>query len=64
MAVPGVFLDWEYKYFRKNIIEFAEYMHLCDRAYNGRKIDIVEYINAMKKGDNKCEAAQKSIKKQ
>ena len=48
-GVPCVFLDWEYKYFRNNIIEFAEYMHLCDRTYNGEKLGVIDYIKAMKK---------------
>jgi len=50
MAVPCILLDWEYTYFKKNLTEFKEYLKMCDRVYNGERLPMDNYYNAMTKG--------------
>jgi hypothetical protein len=47
MSVPGILLDWEYKYFKNNLEEYREYLKLCDREYNGEKLKLNDYYKAM-----------------
>ena len=47
VGVPCVLLDWEFNYFRKYTKEFVDYMKLCDKTHNGKKLPIDDYIKAM-----------------
>lgn len=46
-AVPCVLKEWEYNYFRLNNADFVVWLELCDRTYNGEKLDLEEYGLAM-----------------
>lgn len=47
MSVPCVMLEWEYKYFKNNLEEYKDYLKLCDRVYNGERLNLDEYYKAM-----------------
>jgi hypothetical protein len=48
VSVPCVLKEWEYKYFKSRLNEFNEWLALCDREYNGKKLGIKDYYDAMK----------------
>lgn len=49
MSVPGILLDWEYAYFKTHLKEYKEYLNDCDRIYNGARLDLNRYYEAMTK---------------
>jgi hypothetical protein len=49
VSVPCVLKEWEYNYFRKHLDEFSNWLIMCDREYNGKKLGIKDYYNAMAK---------------
>lgn len=48
-AVPCVLKEWEYKYFKSHLKDFEEWLRLSDRTYNGKKLNLDEYYDAMTK---------------
>lgn len=52
VSVPCVLKDWEYKYFKTNLDDFSVWLKLCDRKYNGEKLDLKAYFEAMKGDKN------------
>lgn len=49
-AVPCVLKNWEYRYFRKHLKEFQVWLDLSDREYNGKRLPLDKYMQAMKNG--------------
>ena len=49
---PGILKDWEYRYFKVNLLDFKEWLKLSDREYNGEWIDKDAYYQALEAG--KC----------
>lgn len=47
VSVPCVLHEWEYKYFKTNLVEFKQWLRDCDREYNGKKLPLESYYNAM-----------------
>lgn len=47
VSVPCILKEWEYLYFKKNINEFKEWLELCDRTYNGEKLPLKDYLQAL-----------------
>lgn len=47
-SVPGIIHEWEYKYFQKNIDEFQKWLEKSDRDYNGERLDMKSYFDALK----------------
>jgi hypothetical protein len=50
VSVPCVLHQWEYEYFKKHLDEFKAWLDACDRDYNGKKLPLKDYYEAMKNG--------------
>lgn len=48
-AVPCVLKEWEYKYFKKNLGDFREWLNFSDREYNGEKLSLDDYYTALER---------------
>lgn len=46
-SIPGIILDWEYQYFKKNLDDFKTWLHLCDTEYNGERYDVMKMFFAL-----------------
>ncbi len=46
-AVPCVLKEWEYRYFRTSPDKFKIWLGLCDKEYNGKKLDLHLYHQAI-----------------
>ncbi len=46
-CVPCVLKAWEHNYFQKNLPAFRAWLDASDRKYNGDKLDLDSYYNAM-----------------
>lgn len=47
VCVPGILKEWEYEYFKKYKQEFKDWLDLSNRKYNGEKLNVKEYFDAM-----------------
>lgn len=47
VGVPCILLDWEYKYFKKHLNEYKEYLKMIDRTYNGDRLPVYDFYKAM-----------------
>ena len=48
-SVPCILKEWEYNYFKSNPKAFKTWLDLSDRVYNGNKLPITDYYNAISK---------------
>lgn len=48
-GVPCVLKEWEYKYFKKNLSDFRVWLDLSDRNYNGARLNMDDYYNALER---------------
>jgi hypothetical protein len=46
-CVPCVLKEWEYKYFKKDLLAFRSWLDLSDKKYNGDKLDLDSYYKAI-----------------
>ena len=46
-GVPCVLKEWEFKYFQNNLEDFKVWLDLSDRKYNGDRLDLKAYYDAM-----------------
>ena len=47
VAVPSILKDWEHKYFKEHLDDFRIWLNLSDREYNGEKLDLEKYYEAL-----------------
>lgn len=47
-SIPGILLDWEYKYFQDNPNDFKIWLNLSDVKYNGERYDVQEMYDALR----------------
>lgn len=47
LQVPIVLKEWEYKYFKANMDRFLVWLDLSDKKYNGEKLDLHSYYQAL-----------------
>lgn len=51
-SVPCVLKKWEYRYFQKNLKDFQIWLNFSDKEYNGKRLNLDAYYQAIAKANN------------